>query len=71
MRANRTIGDVKAGHVITYGSVRLTVTSAVPAGEGRREVSGTYARRGSVKRVGATFRAGVLREVVIHNWEES
>lgn len=69
MKAYRTVGDLRVGHVITYGTVRLTVTSVVPAGEGRREVSGTYAKRGQLKRVGATFRAGVLRDVWIHNWD--
>lgn len=71
-RARRTIGDVRVTHVISYGTTRLTVTCVVPAGEGRVEISGYYVRRGisSLNKTGATFRAGVLREVVIHNWSE-
>lgn len=68
-RARRTVGDVRVNHVITYGTTRLTVTCVVPAGEGRVEISGYYqARGGDLRKTGATFRAGTLRPVVIHNW---
>lgn len=64
------MGDVRVNHIISYGTSRLTVTCVVPAGEGRVEVSGFYQRRDGrgLRKTGATFRSGVLREVLIHNW---
>lgn len=71
MRAQRTFGEVKVGHIITYGTKRLKITSSVPlAGTGQMLVSGhTMGGVRATGATGATFRAGVLREVVIHNWE--
>jgi hypothetical protein len=70
VRARRTFGDVKVGHVITYGTRRLLVTSVVKLPESdhglRVEVSGQTIS--ATRQVGRTFRAGTLREVVVHNW---
>jgi len=70
VRRTKTFGDVKVGHVITYGSARLLITCVVKLPESdhgqRVEVSGQTIS--ATHQVGKTFRAGALREVVIHNW---
>jgi hypothetical protein len=72
VKRTKTFGDVKTGHVITYGTRRMRVTCVVRLPESehgqRVEVSGYTVA--AVRAVGRTFRAGALREVVIHNWEE-
>jgi hypothetical protein len=70
VRRVKTFGDVRVGHVITYGTRRLVVTSVVKLPEAehgqRAEFSGHTIR--AMRPEGKTFRAGLLREVVIHNW---
>lgn len=69
MRAWRTYGDVKAGHVITHGTCRIRVASAVKlTGTGVGCMLITGHTLGGTKPKVFTFRAGFLREVVIHNW---
>lgn len=64
-RQKRTCGEVRTGHIITYGARKLKVTCVVPYGDGVVEISGQTIE---VRPVGRTFRAGMLREIVIHNW---
>jgi hypothetical protein len=61
MRARRTFGDVKPGHVIVYANRELQVASMVRFTKGRVEITGVLT-------------TGLLSEdqhVVILNWEGS